>query len=275
MGIYDREYYRGETGGSAWFSGVSPVCKSIIGINVAVFLLDQLINRGNNNPFIRAYLAASPDGTFHHLRIWELLTATFVHADIWHLLGNMLFLWIVGREMEALYGSRDFLAFYVCAAIFSTLVWCLIDAASNPDPTMPMVGASGAVMAAMMLFTLFYPEARNSVFLYSDADLAPGCSLSVLPPDPRFDRTFVNGRRRVAPGRGWICVPLQAVRPAVVAVLFGARVQAKAPNFLPGPTRANANADAQPFANVGKRGGRRQVGAGVRHPGRATRRQAR
>ena len=46
MGIYDREYYRGETGGSGWFSGVSPVCKSIIGINVAVFLLEQLINRG-------------------------------------------------------------------------------------------------------------------------------------------------------------------------------------------------------------------------------------
>jgi membrane associated rhomboid family serine protease len=165
MGIYDREYYRGETVGSAWFSGVSPVCKAIIGINVGVFLLDQLINRGNNDPFIRAYLAASPDGTFHHLRIWELLTATFLHADILHLLGNMLFLWIVGREMEALYGSRDFLAFYVCAAIFSTLVWCLIDAASNPDPTVPMVGASGAVMATMMLFTLFYPK-REILFFF-------------------------------------------------------------------------------------------------------------
>ena len=164
MGIYDREYYRGETGGSSWFSGVSPVCKSIIGINVAVFLLDQLISRGDNSPFISAYLAASPDGTFHHLRVWELLTATFLHAGPWHLLGNMLFLWIVGREMEALYGSRDFLAFYLCAAIFSTLVWCLIDAASNPNPTQPMVGASGAVMATMMLFTLFYPRREILVF---------------------------------------------------------------------------------------------------------------
>ena len=42
MGIYDREYYRGETGGSGWFGGVSPVCKAIIAINVAVFLLEQL-----------------------------------------------------------------------------------------------------------------------------------------------------------------------------------------------------------------------------------------
>jgi membrane associated rhomboid family serine protease len=164
MGIYDREYYRGETGGSAWFSGVSPVCKSIIGINIAVFLLDQLINRGNNDPFIRAYLAASPESTFHHFRIWELLTATFLHAGPLHLLGNMFFLWIVGREMEALYGSRDFLAFYVCAAIFSTLVWCLIDAASSSGQNV-MVGASGAVMATMMLFTLFYPR-REILFFF-------------------------------------------------------------------------------------------------------------
>jgi membrane associated rhomboid family serine protease len=165
MGIYDREYYRGETGGSGWFSGVSPVCKSLIGINVAVFLLGQLINRGDNDPFIRAYLAASPDGTFHHLRLWELLTATFLHAGPLHLLGNMLFLWIVGREMEALYGSRDFLAFYLCAAILSTLAWCLVDVASNSDPTVPMMGASGAVMATMMLFTLFYPR-REILFFF-------------------------------------------------------------------------------------------------------------
>ena len=165
MGIYDREYYRGETGGSGWFSGVSPVCKSLIAINVAVFLLDQLINRGNNNPFIRAYLAASPDGVLHHFRLWQLLTATFLHADIWHLLGNMWFFWIVAREMESLYGSRDFLIFYVCAAIFSTLGWVLVDAAANPDSPSTMVGASGAVMATMMLFTLFYPK-REILFFF-------------------------------------------------------------------------------------------------------------
>ena len=47
----------------------------------------------------------------------------------------MWFFWIVGREMESLYGSRDFLAFYLCAAIFSTLAWVLIDGrvAQRPD----------------------------------------------------------------------------------------------------------------------------------------------
>jgi membrane associated rhomboid family serine protease len=161
MGIYDREYYRGETGGSGWFSGVSPVCKTIIAINVVVFLIDQL----TRSESIFRYFAASPEGTLRHLRLWQLLTATFLHVSIWHLLGNMWFFWIVGREMESMYGSRDFLAFYLCAAVFSTLAWVLIHAASSRDPAMPMVGASGAVMAVVMLFTLFYPK-REILFFF-------------------------------------------------------------------------------------------------------------
>jgi membrane associated rhomboid family serine protease len=161
MGIYDREYYRGETGGSGWFGGVSPVCKSIIAINVVVFLLEQLTRSD-----IKPYFAASPDGVLHHFRVWQLLTATFLHDHLWHLLGNMWFFWIVAREMEALYGSRDFLAFYLCAAIFSTLAWVLISAvAMGPDSTGLMIGASGAVMGTMMLFTLFYPK-REILFFF-------------------------------------------------------------------------------------------------------------
>jgi membrane associated rhomboid family serine protease len=163
MGIYDREYYRGETGGSAWFSGASPVCKSIILINVIVFVLEQLTRNPEIPLIIDNYLAASPEGTLRHFRIWELLTATFFHEGIWHLLGNMWFFWIVGREMESLYGSRDFLGFYVCAAIFSTLFWVLMDSISQPHHI--MIGASGAVMATMTLFTLFYPK-REILFFF-------------------------------------------------------------------------------------------------------------
>jgi membrane associated rhomboid family serine protease len=161
MGIYDREYYRGESGGSGLFSGVSPVCKTIIAINAAVFLFEQLTNLDPLD--VVTYFAASPEWTFQHVRIWQLLTATFFHADIWHLLGNMWFFWIVGREMEALYGSRDFLVFYLAAAIFSTLVWTLMEAAAGGSHH--MIGASGAVMAVVMLFTLFYPK-REILFLF-------------------------------------------------------------------------------------------------------------
>jgi membrane associated rhomboid family serine protease len=161
MGIYDREYYRGETGGSTWFSGVTPVVKTIIFINVAVFLLQQTLNE----QLVDRYFAAWADDTLSHYRFWQLLTATFLHANLLHILGNMWFLWLVGREMESLYGSRDFLVFYIVAAIFSTLAWVLIVAASPHGPFNYMVGASGAVMAVMTLFTLYFPK-REFLFVF-------------------------------------------------------------------------------------------------------------
>jgi membrane associated rhomboid family serine protease len=162
MGIYDREYYRGETGGTTWFSGVTPVCKTIILINGIVFLLQQTII---DPDLVYRYLAASPEQTLRHFRCWQLLTATFLHGSILHILGNMWFLWLVGREMESLYGSRDFLAFYIVAAIFSSLAWVLITVASPHNPLTHMEGASGAVMAVMTLFTLYFPK-REFLFVF-------------------------------------------------------------------------------------------------------------
>src|SRR5690349_8417732 len=106
MGIYDREYYRGETRGSGWFSGMAPACKTIILINVVVFVLQMLSDPEN---FDR-WLAASGKGIFEQGRVWQLLTATFLHSTEWplHLVFNMLFLWMVGSEMESMYGSCVF-----------------------------------------------------------------------------------------------------------------------------------------------------------------------
>jgi membrane associated rhomboid family serine protease len=160
MGIYDREYYRGETSGSAWFSGAAPVCKWIIVINILVFLLQNAFS--DNKGDIYYWLAASP-GTLKHFRIWQLLTSTFLHDGILHILGNMLFLWIVGRDMESLYGSRDFLIFYLAAGMVATLVWVLIALAGHRDGF--VIGASGAVMGVVTLYTLYYPT-REIIFYF-------------------------------------------------------------------------------------------------------------
>ncbi len=160
MGIHDREYYRGETRGSTWLGSVSPVCNAIIAINVAVFIAQQLFSRDSN--FVGDWLAASPEYTLRHFRVWQLLTATFLHGGPLHILGNMLFLYLVGKDMESVYGGRDFLAFYLVAAIFSTLAWVLIDALSPARHI--MMGASGAVMAVVTLFTLFYPKREILLF---------------------------------------------------------------------------------------------------------------
>jgi membrane associated rhomboid family serine protease len=162
MGIYDREYYRGETRGSGWFSGAAPVCNAIIIINVAVFIFDQLTGSKTDHSFRDDFFAASVDQTLRSFRLWQLLTATFCHAGIWHLIFNMWFFWIVAREMEPLYGSRDFAAFYIAAAIFSTLVWVLFAYANHSPAT--MIGASGAVTAVVTLFTLFYPKREIQLY---------------------------------------------------------------------------------------------------------------
>jgi hypothetical protein len=75
----------------------------------------------------------------------------------------MLFLWVVGREMEAMYGSREFTVLYISAAVFSTLCWAIVDR-FLPGPKGTMLGASGAVMAIVVLYTLYYP--RREVLLF-------------------------------------------------------------------------------------------------------------
>ena len=154
MGIYDREYYRDTTRGSGWLSGAAPACKAIILINVAVFIAPKLF------PGFNDWFTASSAEVFGKFQVWRLLTATFIHdpTNPWHIVANMYFFWIVGREMEAFYGSRDFSAFYVTAAIFSTLVWALFDRAKPIESRGDMLGASGAVMATMVLYTMYYPR---------------------------------------------------------------------------------------------------------------------
>ena len=167
MGIQDREYYRAKTRGSAWFSGAAPVCRAIILINVALFILDKFIGGHGLTDF----LGATSAQIFEKFQIWRLITAAFVHDPtfVLHIVGNMLFLWMVGREMESFYGSRDFLALYLSAAFFSTLTWAAVDyfgtGHGHEFGAAVMIGASGAVMAVVVLYTLYYPT-REVIFFF-------------------------------------------------------------------------------------------------------------
>jgi membrane associated rhomboid family serine protease len=161
MGIYDREYYRGETQGSAWFA-TSQVCKTIIIANIVVFLVEHL-GDPNGQAFIQRWFAAHSDDILHRGYVWQLLTATFLHATPMHLIVNMYVLWLAGREMESMYGHRDFLALYLSAAALSTLAWAVLEAAAGRQDV--MIGASGAVYAVVVLFTLYFPR-RELLFMF-------------------------------------------------------------------------------------------------------------
>ncbi|MES2791343.1 MAG: rhomboid family intramembrane serine protease [Planctomycetota bacterium] len=97
-------------------------------------------------------------------QVWRLVTYAFLHdtSTPWHIVFNMMVLWMFGPPIEERLGRREFLAFYLVAAIVAGLVHLAFGFAMR-DPT-GAVGASGAMMGIMMLFTIYYPHTPISIF---------------------------------------------------------------------------------------------------------------
>ena len=90
-------------------------------------------------------------------RVWlSALTATFVHAGWLHLLGNMLFLWVFGNNVEDRLGRLAFLLFYLGVGLVSTYAYALVQG----DSTEPLVGASGAISGVLGAYLVLFPRAR-------------------------------------------------------------------------------------------------------------------
>jgi membrane associated rhomboid family serine protease len=91
-----------------------------------------------------------------------LVTSMFLHGGWFHLLGNMLFLWIFGNNVEDALGRGRFLLLYLCCGVVAALVQAL----SDPASAVPMVGASGAVAGVLGAYLLIYPWSNVHVFLW-------------------------------------------------------------------------------------------------------------
>jgi membrane associated rhomboid family serine protease len=90
-----------------------------------------------------------------------LVTATFIHAGLLHLVGNMLFLWIFGDNVEDAMGHLAYLLFYLIVGVIAALA----QIASGPDSTVPAVGASGAIAGVMAAYLILYPGATVHVLI--------------------------------------------------------------------------------------------------------------
>lgn len=116
---------------------VAPVTFTLIGINVVVFILQQIL------PQVTNYLAFNP--VFAYLQPWRLLTAAFLHSGFTHLLFNMLMLYLIGASIEKAMGWWRYLAVYLLSAVggsMGVITWVLIEPQSAATWT---VGASGAL----------------------------------------------------------------------------------------------------------------------------------
>jgi membrane associated rhomboid family serine protease len=187
MGIYDREYYRKE--GPSYLGSLIPsglVCKWLIGINIVVFVAQLTTREPHVDPRAILENVQYPQELFERLRksylgpvtnslvldtakvaegqVWRLLTYAFLHSpDVFlHIVFNMLFLWWFGSELETMYGSREFLSFYLVAAVFGGLAFQL-QALVQGHPMLSL-GASGAVTAIMVLYAFHFPHSLILVF---------------------------------------------------------------------------------------------------------------
>lgn len=196
MGIENRDYYRasGSYSGSWGLDGIAPVCKYLVIANVAVFLLQIFYTREPRPEDLKEYfgegtewaeeisedqqqmlawarvsvveewLALETDKVLHG-QIWRLLSYAFCHdrLGVWHILFNMLFLYWFGKTLEAMYGSREFLLFYLASAVAASLCHIGLDLATRHSTA--AIGASGAVMGVVMLYAIHYPRERIYVFM--------------------------------------------------------------------------------------------------------------
>jgi membrane associated rhomboid family serine protease len=90
---------------------------------------------------------------------FTVLTSRFLHGGVLHLLGNLLFLWVFGPNVEDVLGRVRFLGFYLASGIAAAAAQTLLSLAQG-DPLMPMVGASGAIAGVMAAYMVFFPRAR-------------------------------------------------------------------------------------------------------------------
>lgn len=144
----------------------------IIGINVVVFIEELL--RGN--AFVAAWSVVPADIVAGHHWI-TILTAMFLHGGWLHIIGNMVFFWAFGPEIEDLMGPVRYLAFYLVGGVIAMLA----QIAASPHSTIPNLGASGAIAAVMGAFLVTYPRDRMKsllvIFIFVRITLIPAALL--------------------------------------------------------------------------------------------------
>jgi membrane associated rhomboid family serine protease len=130
---------------------------TLIIVNVAMFLINILF------PRTTAYLALTPYLVVRQKAVWQLLTYMFVHGGTWHILFNMLALFIFGTPLERRLGSSEFLLYYFITGVGAGLATLVVNWYTGLA-VVPVVGASGAIYGLLLAYATLYPDARLFIF---------------------------------------------------------------------------------------------------------------
>jgi membrane associated rhomboid family serine protease len=134
--------------------------------NFAVFMHELNLSGAGLNRFLQTW-AMDPARVVQALRAGPLalgaahiyatlVTAEFIHGGWLHILGNMVFLWVFGDNVEDRMGHGRYLIFYILAGVIANTVFALV----NPTATIPTIGASGSIAGVLGAYLVSYPRAR-------------------------------------------------------------------------------------------------------------------
>lgn len=143
---------------------VPVVNNALIAINVVVFIFELLL--GDRFVYSWSFVPRelsdllAGDGSFDV--VLTMFSAMFLHGSIGHIIGNMLFLWIFGDNVEDNFGSGPYLIFYLLCGLAATLAQFFVD----PRSAIPNLGASGAISGVLGAYIVLYPVAAVRLFVW-------------------------------------------------------------------------------------------------------------
>ncbi len=134
----------------------------LIGANVFVFLLMLFSGPAQEKLVYQfAMIPSNFAGGVDMGDITDIFTSMFMHAGFAHIIGNMLYLWIFGDNVEDRLGHVGYLFFYLAGGVLASLAHLL----ASPGSEIPTVGASGAIAAVLGAYLVMFPQSRIETFI--------------------------------------------------------------------------------------------------------------
>lgn len=168
MGLYDRDYTQADSARQRYglpqlrfnLPRITPAVKWLMIVNTAVFILQAAVPA----PLVlERIFAVYPHSVLAAVQVWRLFTYQFLHADISHLLLNMLTLFFFGPSLEKHWGGRRFIVFYLLCGMAGGVLYTLF-AVTNVVGVGTLVGASGAILGVLAACAILFPH--NIIFLF-------------------------------------------------------------------------------------------------------------
>lgn len=135
---------------------VSTTLKGLIAANVVMFFAQGLL------PILTDALGLHPAFVVRSFWVWQLATYMFLHGGLFHILFNMLALWMFGTELERIWGTRYFLKFYfvtgIGAGALTVLISLLPFGFTQQLYGVNIIGASGAIYGLLLAYALYFPD---------------------------------------------------------------------------------------------------------------------